>query len=154
MEVKSKQNLIKSLVINAVILIAMLILTNMAYETNDDYAIASRLAAGYPYVGFVNYYLCKVLIAVQRMIPAVNWYVIFMIAASFAAFTCILYTIFNAGTSRIIRIASAVMVAFFAFDHYSTVQFTKTAALVLLKPPSRPIQQVPCRSPLHSVASP
>lgn len=131
MEAKSKQNLIKSIVINAVILIAMLILTDMAYETNDDYAIASRLAAGYPYVGFVNYYLCKVLIAVQRMIPAVNWYVIFMIAASFAAFTCILYTIFNAGTSRIIRIASAVMVAFFAFDHYSTVQFTKTAALVM-----------------------
>ena len=88
MEAKSKQNLIKSIVINAVILIAMLILTDMAYETNDDYAIASRLAAGYPYVGFVNYYLCKVLIAVQRMIPARRIAWDFGLATRRAALTC------------------------------------------------------------------
>lgn len=131
METKSRQNLIKSIIINAVILAVMLVITGMAYETNDDYAISARLAAGYPYVGFVNYFLCKALIAVQSLIPAVNWYVVLMIAASFVAFTCILFTIFNAGTSRIVRIASSVMVAFYAFDHYSTVQFTKTAALVM-----------------------
>lgn len=131
METKNKQNLIKSLVINVVILAAALILTDMAYETNDDFAITSRIAAGYPYVGFVNYYLCKVLIAVQKVIPSINWYVILLIAASFAAFTCILYTIFSAGMSRIIKIASSLMVVFYSFDHYSTVQFTKTAALVM-----------------------
>lgn len=131
METNSRQNFIKSIIINAVILAAMLVLTDMAYETNDDYAIAARLASGYPYVGFVNYFLCRALIALQSLIPAVNWYVILLIAASFAAFTCILHTIFNAGTGRVVRIASSVMVAFFAFDHYSAVQFTKTAALVM-----------------------
>lgn len=131
METNSRQNLIKSIIINAVILAVMLAVTDMAYETNDDYAIAARLTAGYPYVGFVNYYLCKALIAVQGLVPAVNWYVVLLIAASFAAFTCILHMVFNAGTSRVIRIAASVMTAFFAFDHYSTVQFTKTAALVM-----------------------
>ena len=77
--------------INAAVLAVMLVFTRVTYETNDDYAIASRLAAGYPYVGFVNYFLCKAIIAVQKLIPAVNWYVIVLMAASFAAFTCILF---------------------------------------------------------------
>ena len=131
MKEKKSHNLLISLIINAVILAGMLLFTDMAYETNDDFAITSRLTAGYPYVGFVNYYLCKALIAVQHAIPGVNWYVILMVAASFAAFTCILYMILEAGKSRVISIAAAVMIAFFAFDHYCTIQFTKTAALVM-----------------------
>lgn len=131
MKEKKRHNLLISLAVNAVILAGMLLLTDMAYETNDDFAITSRLVAGYPYVGFVNYYLCKALIAVQHAIPGVNWYVIMMIAASFAAFTCILYTIYEAGESRIVSIAATTMVVLFAFDHYSTIQFTKTAALVM-----------------------
>ena len=131
MKEKKNHNLTEAIIINAVILAAVLLLTDMAYETNDDFAIASRLASGYPYVGFVNYFLCKAVIAVQQLIPGVNWYVIMLIAASFAGFTCILYTIFEAGKDKIIRIASVAMVAFFSFDHYCTIQFTKTAALVM-----------------------
>ena len=131
MEANNRHNLVKSILINFGILAAVLVLTRMSYETNDDYAIASRIAAGYPYVGFVNYYLCKGLIAVQKLIPAVNWYVVLLLAASFISFTCALYTIFSSGTSRIVRIAAAAMTALFAFDHYSTLQFTKTAALVM-----------------------
>lgn len=128
---KRRHGFLISLAVNAVILAGMLMLTDMAYETNDDFAITSRIVAGYPYVGFVNYYLCKVLIGMQHLIPGINWYVILMIAASFAAFTCILYVIYEAGESRIVSIAATVMAVFFAFDHYSTIQFTKTAALVM-----------------------
>jgi len=131
MKANNRQNLVKSIVINVVILIAMLAFTRMSYETNDDYAIASRIAAGYPYVGFVNYFLCKPLILIQKLIPSVNCFVIFLIAASFVSFTCVLYTIFSAGNDRMVRIAAAAMTVLFAFDHYSAIQFTKTAALVM-----------------------
>ena len=131
MKANNRQNLVKSIVINIVILIAMLAFTRMSYETNDDYAIASRIAAGYPYVGFVNYFLCKPLIMIQKLIPSVNCFVIFLIAASFVSLTCVLYTIFSAGNDRMVRIAAAAMTALFAFDHYSSIQFTKTAALVM-----------------------
>ena len=77
MKEKKRHKLLISLAVNG-----MLLLTDMAYETNDDFAITSRIVAGYPYVGFVNYYLCKALIAVQHAIPGVNWYVIMMIKPS------------------------------------------------------------------------
>ena len=57
----SKYNLIKSLVINTAILIAVLVCTDMGYETNDDFAIASRIVDGYPEVFFVNWFLAFVL---------------------------------------------------------------------------------------------
>ena len=54
MENRTKYSLLKSAAINAVILAAVLIATHMMYETNDDYAIASRIVDGYPEVNFVN----------------------------------------------------------------------------------------------------
>ena len=57
-----QNNWIKSLAVNMVILILVLVTTNLMYETNDDYAIAARIADGYPYVNFINYYLCRILI--------------------------------------------------------------------------------------------
>lgn len=131
MKANNRHNLAKSIIINIVILVVMLMFTRMSYETNDDYAIASRIAADYPYVGFVNYYLCKVLIVIQKMLPAVNCFVVFLIAVSFVSFTCVLYTVFSTGTSRMVSIAATAMTALFAFDHYSALQFTKTAALVM-----------------------
>ena len=62
-------NWLISLAVNAVILAAVLYFTDLMYETNDDFAIAEKLAAGYPYVGFVNYYLCRALMAVQAYAP-------------------------------------------------------------------------------------
>lgn len=131
MKENRNHNLLKSIVFNAAVLAAVLLLTDMAYETNDDFAISSRLASGYPYVGFVNYFLCKALIAVQQVFPVINWYVIFLIAVSFISFTCILYTIMDAGENRIVRAVAAMMIIFFSVDHYCAIQFTKTAALVM-----------------------
>ena len=131
MKEKKINNWIISIIINAIIIGAILVATRMSYETNDDFAIASRIAAGYPFVGFVNYYLCKAIIALQSVIPALNWFVIVLIATSFVAFTCILNTIFEAGDSLAVKFAATAVTALYAFDHYGSIQFTKTAALVM-----------------------
>lgn len=55
-----------SIIINTVVLLAVMLLTDTAYETNDDYVISLRIADGYPYSSFVNYFLCRMLIGIQR----------------------------------------------------------------------------------------
>lgn len=125
-------NWIRSIAINAIILCTTVLTTRMLYETNDDYAIASRLADGYPYVGFVNYYLCKLIISVQRVMPHWNCYVIFLVAISFIAMVCIMRTIFEAGNNKFVSLITVATLAIFSIDHYCSIQFTKTAALVML----------------------
>ena len=49
-----RNNWVKAILINGVILALAPIFSYMSYETNDDYAIAARLQAGDPYTGYVN----------------------------------------------------------------------------------------------------
>lgn len=126
------KNLILSLIINILIMVFVMAVTNMLYETNDDYAIASRLVDGYAEVNFVNYYLCRILIPLQQAAGTINVYVIAQIAFSFIAFTVLLKIILDNTESRIIRAAAALVTAVFSFDHYCTIQFTKTAAILII----------------------
>lgn len=129
---KHRYSWLKSLAVNSVILAAVLLGTHMMYETNDDYAIASRLADGCAEVNFVNYFLCKVLIRLQALIPGLNAYVIAQIGCSFIAFVCILKLIMDATDRRWIHVVASLVIAVFSVDHYCTIQFTKTAALLII----------------------
>lgn len=132
MEKQRKHNWRRSAAINTVILIAVILGTHMIYETNDDYAIASRIADGYAIVNFVNYYLCRILVAVQQMIPSLNAYVIAQIGCSWIALTCILKLIMDASDRKWIHLVAVMTIAIFSVDHYCTIQFTKTAALLII----------------------
>lgn len=132
MKILTQNNWIKSLAVNAAILIAVLLTTNLLYETNDDYAIATRIADGYPYIGFINYYLCRVLIPLQQIFTGFNVFVVFQIAAAFAAFVFILKVTLDAGKNRAGAVMAALVILVFSVDHYCAVQFTKTAALLLV----------------------
>ena len=83
---KPAQNWLISLIINLAILTAVLAVTDVMYETNDDFTISLEIADGYPFVGFVNYFLCRILIAIQRFFPAGNIFMISQMIMSFAAF--------------------------------------------------------------------
>lgn len=127
-----KNNWIRSAIVNIVIAALVLVFTDAVYETNDDFAISSRIAAGYPYVGFINYFMCRALIPVQSIFTEVNVFVVAQMALSFAAFVFVLKLIMDTSRSRIVVIAATAVIAIFAFDHYCTIQFTKTAALLLV----------------------
>ena len=126
-----KSNRFLSVVINAVILAALMVCVHTVYETNDDHSIAKMLADGYAYVGFVNYYLCRLLIAIQRMLPDVNVFVYAQIFTSYIAFTAVLRTVMERTCSWWLRVAATALIAVFSIDHYLTIQFTKTSALLL-----------------------
>ena len=127
-----KRNWLISLVINIGIAAIILLVTDMVYETSDDFVIASRIVDGYAEVFFVNYYLCKILILLQNAIPSINIYVAAQLLGSLISFTCIYKLILDYSKNIYIKIIGALLILSFAFDHYCTIQFTKTSALMLI----------------------
>lgn len=132
-------NWIVSALINTVILVAVMLTTSMSYETNDDYVIAARIADGYAYVNFVNYYLCRGLIAVQGLLPSVNIYVVAQVAFAYVAFIIITklfldrcHKLGGDGGGKILMVILMAVVLIYSVDHYCTVQFTKTAAILMV----------------------
>lgn len=123
--------LIISAALNLMVLGLVFKYTTVFYETNDDYGISDMLAKGYPHIGFVNYYLCKILVTIQKSVPNVNIFVISQIVMSFLAMTFFLKIVIERRKSigEVLMALSAL--AIISFDHYSCIQFTKTAALLM-----------------------
>ena len=120
-----------SLVINAAILTLVMNLTTAFYETNDDFTIAYRIADAYPYVGFVNYFLCKLLIVIQKCFSSVNVFMLSQVAVALVAFTALLKTIMQRSRRITDSLLAIAVIFFFSFDHYTSIQFTKTSALLM-----------------------
>lgn len=120
-----------SIAVNAIILFAVMHYSQLMYETNDDFSISYNLLKGYPYVGFVNYYLCKILIIIQNIFGDVNIFVVSQIAVSYLAFT----TVYKILLERSGKIFEAVfftsVIVLFSLDHYCCIQFTKTSGLLM-----------------------
>lgn len=130
-EKKELRNWMISLLINLAILLAVLYVTEVMYETNDDFTISREIAEGYPHVGFVNYYLCRILTAIQSVFPDVNIFIVSQMALSFVSFTAVIKVLLDRTEYLWEIILPAVICAFFALDHYSCIQFTKTSALLM-----------------------
>ena len=130
-KIAGRFNWLISLAVNAAILLLVLHFTDLMYETNDDFAIAEKLAAGYPYVGFVSYYLCRILMAIQAAFPQINIFIVSQLVTSFAAFTVLFKVILDRNPYIMEIVMGAVITGFFSLDHYSSVQFTKTSALLM-----------------------
>ena len=131
MKNKSLRNWIISLAANTAIMAAVFMLSEVTYETNDDFAIAAEIASGYPFVGFVSVYLCRILMLIQKIFPAANIFMISQLVMSFIAFTVIVKVILDRQESVLLSVLSLLLVLFYSMDHYGCMQFTKTSALLM-----------------------
>ena len=125
-----RNNWIKALIINIIIFALIMIFTDMAYETNDDYAIAGRIVFGDPFAGYVSYFLCLPMIGLQQLLPSVNIFVGAQMLTSFFAFVCFTKLILDQGRGFLFDLMMVLIVCVYSFDHYSVIQFTKTAGLL------------------------
>lgn len=126
-----RNNWIKSIMINLVMLIVVMLCCNLTYETNDDFAIAGRIAAGDPYVGYIDYAFCRLLILLQAKLTFINVFVAVQIVISFISFVFILKIFLDSDKGRAFRIVTVMVLLLFSFDQYALIQFTKTSALAL-----------------------
>lgn len=126
-----KNNWVKAIAVNLIIMIVILLLTDPVYETNDDYAISLRMVDGYPYITFINYYFCRFVIGLQSLLHGINAFVVVQMAGAFVSFTIITWILLEKKQSRWFTILTVFIIALFAVDQYCIVQFTKSSALML-----------------------
>ncbi len=127
-----KRNWLISFLINAAILGAIMAVTDLSYESNDDFGIVLRIVEGYDNVLLVNMFLCRALIPIQALVPGVNVFVWMQIIMSFVAFTAVLKILMDQRKSFWFTMICVLVIAVFAFDHYAVIQFTKTSALLVV----------------------
>ncbi|MBR0127572.1 MAG: hypothetical protein IJL99_04860 [Firmicutes bacterium] len=126
-----RNNWVKAIAINLVILVVAFLLADTVYETNDDYVISLRMVDGYPFSTFVNWFLCKIVIGLQSLMPGINAFVVLQIAISWVCFVLITRTILESFESKTLLVIAILLLTVFAGDHYCIMQFTKTSALAL-----------------------
>lgn len=128
---KKKINWLYSLAINLAVLLFVLAFTEVLYETNDDFAISRMISDGYPYCRFVNYFVCRVLIFIQGFFAKLNIYMLSQIIAGFVSFVIFIKVLLDRRDNSLEIILAVMIAAFFSVDHYSSIQFTKTAAILM-----------------------
>lgn len=128
---KKSINWLYSVAINIAVLALILALTDIVYETNDDFAISQMLYDGYPYVRFVNYFMSQVIIFFQGFFPGVNMFMLSQMVLAFISFTVLVKVFLDRRDNNIEMILAVMLVAYFSVDHYSSIQFTKTAAILM-----------------------
>jgi len=125
-------NWVRSAAINAVIAVTVILCTRMVYETNDDYAVASRIVGGYPEIVFMNYYFCDALSAVQSRISGLNVFVVTQLTLSFLSFFFMLKLLLDKCRDTVSSLLAVSLVAVLSIDAYCTIQFSKSAVLACL----------------------
>ena len=130
----SKNNLLWAIGANAVILAFFLLFTTMKYAETDDSSLSSAIALnGYYYFTFTNYFLNALVGFIQKITPFWNAWVGCQISFSFIAFVAISYAFFEkARDSLWMKFLGVLIVVIFAYDHYASIQFSQTAALLMV----------------------
>jgi hypothetical protein len=130
---KRHENIWKSIAINIVVLVLMLLIFDLRYETADDYFLAETIALDkYYYFPFTNFFLNSFVGFIQSITPFWNAWSGCQIVFSFFAFVIITY-VFLAKSNYWFTKALGIFVVFvFSYDHYVTFEFTKTAALLMV----------------------
>lgn len=124
--------------INVLFLGLILLFCDLKYEVSDDFVMATVMSGAYeggntnPHMVFVNVILGYVLMPFYQIFPQVSWYFIGQLALLLVAFTLCTYMLLEKNGKAIGGLLSVLFLYFFADDAYILVQFTKTAAVVVM----------------------
>ena len=126
-----KSNILFAFVLNAVILALCVILTSFTYEGSSDYYNSVYICRDHIYSnGSVNYLLAMLIGTAQYAFSSINCFVLFLVMASFAAFTSITFVFADKYNKRKAFVFSILLNIMFALHHYTNVDSTRTAALL------------------------
>ena len=116
--------------INILFLLLSIFIVGTNYETSDDFVIAERIVAGYPFVGYVDYNLCRFMISLQKIFAGVNVYIALQIIASCLALIVLTKIFMDRVQDKVLCLIYVIVLGFYSADFYSLLQFTKTAGLL------------------------
>ncbi len=124
--------------VNVLFLGLILLFCDLKYEVSDDFVMATVMSGAYeggnpnPHMVFVNVMLGYILMPFYKMFPQVSWYFVSQLALLLMSFTLCGYMLLEKNGKVIGGLLSVLLLYFFADDAYILVQFTKTAAVVVM----------------------
>ena len=127
-----RKTLIAAIALNLVIFAVLVLLGDVRYESNDDFSISNQIADGWYYVSFVNYYLCAFVGWLDSIFTSVNCFILLQVVISFVTLVTITYIVFDSKKGMVLNALYITILGFISIDQYLSIQFTKTAALMLI----------------------
>lgn len=124
----------KSIILNIFYMLAM-VLFFTPFLSIDDY-LMSEYAYGvfsdtYDYcVRYENFIYGRIVTFLMRLVPALPWYTILFYVWVFMALTLFTYIILRYFNSDLGIILANIMLLFFSYEGYVTIQFSKVAGLI------------------------
>lgn len=127
---KNKRNLFFSLLLNSFVFTLFLCFTNLYYDMADSEIFSVYIAEGYYNIAFTNYFLCALCGFIQGFIYPINSFVVVELVLTLFSFIMITYVFsekFGIVKSFLIMV---FLYGFFGVNHYSTISFTLTPAIL------------------------
>lgn len=133
-----RSNVIWAIGINLFFFLLILLFCDLKYEVSDDFVMATIMSGAHnrgepnPHMIFVNVIIGYILIPFYKIFPQVSWYFVFQLAVLLVSFTLITYMLLEKNGKALGSMLTVMLLVFFADDAYILVQFTKTAAVVVM----------------------
>ena len=127
-----KSKLQFAVVINLLIMAFCILVTSFHYVTGRDYYNSILICQNHFYYGStLNYILAVVVGTIQYAVTDINAFVLVEVGLSFCAFTSITFVFADKFNFRKAAVFTMVVNILFALNHYSRIESTTTAALLL-----------------------
>ena len=127
-----KSKLLFAVVINLLIMAFCILVTSFQYVTGRDYYNSILICQNHFYYGStLNYILAVVVGTIQYAVTDINAFVLVEVGLSFCAFTSITFVFADKFNFRKAAVFTMVVNILFALNHYSRIESTTTAALLL-----------------------
>lgn len=127
-----RSNLLFAAVFNAVVLALCILLTSFSYDNSGDFFHSILICRDhFYYSGSINYLLAVMVGTAQYAFPDINCFVLSEVLLSYASFTALSYVFADKYNKNKSFVFSLLVNILFALNHYSSVDSTKTAALLL-----------------------
>lgn len=130
----TKEKTVSIFLINITIVIVLLFLGAIQFETIDDYMIYELLSGKWgqatSYTVYINIFLSKVLVSLFKLVPSVNWYVLMLLSTHIISFTTLGYLInkrFKNGMYIYALVLITIYIPLLVF-----LQYTSQSAILIL----------------------
>lgn len=127
-----KSNLFFSVVLNLIIMVFCISITNFSYNSSEDFYNSLYVCQHhFYYSNTINYILTTLIGTVQYVFNDFNCFVLAQVLLSYLAFTSISFVFADKFNKKKSLIFSLLINILFSLNHYADIHSSKTAALLL-----------------------
>ena len=119
-----------SFIINAIIMLFVILVFKVMYETSDDAIINQHITDGFYDIKFTNRIIAVALGTIQNIIYPINAYTVFFLALAYISFVTITKVFIEQFDIKKGIILTLIINGIFAVNYYSVISFTRLPGLV------------------------